>query len=313
MAYASRRKVAYRKKASRSTRRYSSRFAPRRSSAKKRTYRKKTSMSKRRILNTTSTKKRNGMLSWSNTTGSGAVQTTGLGSLNAIGGTGNNIGAITMFCPTAMDLNAAGSHTTTLESRRTATTCYMRGFSEHIRVQTSSGLPWFWRRICFTLKEDFQAALNSDTPTNTYRPYVETSNGLERLWLNQTINAMPNTIADQQNVIFKGVAGVDWNDLIVAPVDTRRVTLKSDVTRTIRSGNAAGTVREFKLWHPMNKNLVYDDDENGVSENSLYFSVASKAGMGDYFIYDIFLPGLGSTTTDIINVTANSTLYWHEK
>lgn len=285
----------------------------RRSGGKKRTYRKNPSMSKRRILNTTSTKKRNGMLSWSNTTGTGAVQTTGLGSLNAIGGTGNNIGAITMFCPTAMDLNASGSHTVTLESRRTATTCYMRGFSEHIRVQTSSGLPWFWRRICFTLKEDFQAAVGNDTPTNTYRPYVETSNGLERLWLNQTINAMPNTIADQQNVIFKGVAGVDWNDLIVAPVDTRRVSLKSDVTRTIKSGNQAGTVREFKLWHPMNKNLVYDDDENGVSENSLYFSVASKPGMGDYFIYDIFLPGLGSSATDIINVTANSTLYWHEK
>lgn len=283
----------------------------RRSGGRKRTYRKKASP--KRILNISSRKKRNGMLSWSNTTPLGAVQTTGLGSLNAIGGTGNNIGAITLFSPTCMDLASAGSHTVGLESRRTSTTCYMRGFSEHIRVQTSSGLPWFWRRICFTFKNSFAAAYPGDTPTNTFRPYVETSNGLERLWLNQTINAMPNTIAGQQGLIFKGVAGVDWNDIIVAPVDTRRITLKSDVTRTIKSGNQAGTVKEYKLWHPMNKNIVYDDDEDGVTEDTTYFSVASKAGMGDYFIYDIFLPGLGSSTTDIINVTANSTLYWHEK
>lgn len=253
------------------------------------------------------------MLSWSNTTGTGATQTTGVGSLNAIGGTGNNIGAITLFCPTAMDLASAGSHTVGLESRRTATTCFMRGFSEHVRVQTSSGLPWFWRRICFTLKNSFTVSVGSDTPTNTYRPYVETSNGLERLWLNQTINAMPQTIAYQQNVLFKGVAGVDWNDIIVAPIDTRRITLKSDVTRTIKSGNSAGTVREYKLWHPMNKNIIYDDDEDGVTEDTTYYSTTSKQGMGDYFIYDIFLPGLGSSATDIINVSANSTLYWHER
>lgn len=253
------------------------------------------------------------MLSWSNTTPSGAVQTTGVGALNAIGGTGNNIGAITLFCPTAMDLANAGSHTVGLESRRTATTCYMRGFSEHVRIQTSSGLPWFWRRICFTMKNAFQSSVASDTPTNTYRPFVETSNGLERLWLNQTINAMPNTIAGQQSAIFKGAAGVDWNDLIVAPLDTRTIAVKYDVTRTIKSGNASGTVKEYKLWHKMNKNLVYLDDEDGVTEDTGYFSTPSRAGMGDYFVYDIFLPGLGSTSTDIINVTANSTLYWHER
>lgn len=201
MAYASRRKVAYRKKASRSTRRYSSRFASRRSGVKKRTYRKKTSLPRRKILNLTSVKKRNGMLSWSNTNQNGATQTTGVGSLFAIGGT-NNIGAICIFSPTCMDLNASGAHTIGLESRRTATSCYMRGFSEHIRIQTSTGIPWFWRRICFTVKNELNTPYPGDTPVYTYRPYVETSNGLERLWLNQTINAMPSTIAGQQGVIL---------------------------------------------------------------------------------------------------------------
>lgn len=253
------------------------------------------------------------MLSWSNTTSSGATQTTGVGSLNAIGGTGNNIGAITCFSPTMMDLSNSGSHTIGLESRRTATTCFMKGFRENIRIQTSSGLPWFWRRICFTSRNTFLTNYPADTPTNTYRPYVETSNGLERLWLNQTINAMPATIAGQQDILFKGKAGVDWNDLITAPLDPRFITIMYDKTRCIRSGNASGTVKEVKLWHGMNKNLVYGDDEDGLVEDSNYYSVPGKAGMGDYFIYDIFLPGLGSTPGDIINVNANSTMYWHEK
>lgn len=255
------------------------------------------------------------MLSWSNTNPAGATQTTGVGSLNAIGGTGNNIGSITLFSPTCMDLNASAPHTISLQSRRTATTCFIRGFSEHIRLQTSSGIPWFWRRIVFFSKDElaFPGTSASDTPVNTYRPYVETSNGLERLWLNQTINSMPNTIALQQGVLFRGSAGTDWNDIITAPVDTTRVTLKYDKTRTIKSGNAAGTVREFKVWHPVNKNVVYDDDEQGVSESSSYYSVTSKAGMGDMYVYDIFLPGLGSTGSDIINVNSSATLYWHER
>lgn len=270
-------------------------------------------MTKKQVLNTTSRKKRNGMLSWSNTTATGATQTTGVGSLNAIGGTGNNIGAITLFSPTCMDLNNSAVHTIGLESRRTATVCYMRGFRENIRIQTSSGLPWFWRRICFTARNSFLTSFTGDTPTNTFRPYVETSNGLERLWLNQTINAMPNTIAGQQDIIFKGKANVDWNDLISAPTDPRFISVKYDKTRCIRSGNASGTIKEVKLWHSMGKNLVYADDEDGVVQDSNYFSVPGNAGMGDYFIYDIFLPGLGSGAGDIINVNSNATMYWHEK
>lgn len=191
----------------------------------------------------------------------------------------------------------------------------MRGFAENLRIQTSSALPWFHRRICFTIKGNspFNIAQTGDTPINPTLPYVETSAGLERLWLNQTVNSMGDTIAAQQDRLFKGVRLQDWNDLIVAPVDTSRVTLKFDKTWVIKSGNQSGTLTSRKLWHGMNKTIVYDDDESGVAEASSHFSVDSRAGMGDYYVYDIFQPGIGGTATDLISVISNSTMYWHER
>jgi hypothetical protein len=63
----------------------------------------------------------------------------------------------------------------------------------------------------------------------------------------------------------------------------------------------------------MNHNLVYDDDENGDVESSSYNSTTSRAGMGDYYVIDMFQPGAGGSSTDLLQITTNSTLYWHEK
>uniref|UniRef100_A0A8A4XCU4 Capsid protein n=1 Tax=Aegithalos caudatus Genomoviridae sp. TaxID=2814943 RepID=A0A8A4XCU4_9VIRU len=265
-------------------------------------------MTKKRILNTTSRKKRNGMLSWSNTTQSGASRTLAQGPAYI-----NNSGGFFVYSPTCQSLD--GQSVIPNQATRTATTCYMRGLSEHLRIQTSSGVPWFHRRICFTLKgpSPFNQALSTDTPTQAYAPYLDTSNGIERPWLNTQINAMSNTQSNMWSLLYKGVAGKDWDDLIIAPLDTSRLSVKFDKTWTMQSGNTNGVVRERKLWHPMNKNIVYDDDESGDVEVGSYFSVDSKAGMGDYYVVDVFQPGTGATSSDLLQVSASSTLYWHEK
>ncbi|UOK20974.1 capsid protein [Chifec genomovirus UA13_109] len=295
------------------SKRRKSRSKSRRSYAKKRTYRKRP-MTKRAILNVTSRKKRNGMLSWSNTNAStGASATIGVGSASVTG----NVTGLFMFCPTAMNLNQG----TTMPNyainipERTASQCYMRGFAENLRIQTNSHLAWFHRRICFTYRGlgPLNSINNADTPTQTYAPYIDTTNGMERIWLNMLVNNMQATVSAQWSNIFKGTANQDWNDAVVAPVDTARVDLKFDKTWLIKSGNESGTIVERKLWHPMNKTLVYDDDETGESMVSSYYSVDSRQGMGDYYVYDIFQAGLGGSTSDLINISSNSTLYWHEK
>jgi hypothetical protein len=266
-------------------------------------------MSKRRILNISSRKKRNGMLSWSNTTNTGTNQIVQVGN-----GYVNNAGAFFVWCPTAQQLDV--NSTVQNIASRSATTCYMKGLSEHVRIQTSSGVPWFHRRICFTSRGDtpFNSQDTADTSAfQRFIPYSDTSNGIERLFFNTQANVMPVTQAAMWAVLFKGQNGKDWNDLITAPVDNSRVTLKFDKTWTMQSGNANGLVRERKLWHPMNKNLVYDDDENGDVEGTSYFSTEAKAGMGDYYVIDIIQPGTGAMATDFLQINSNSTLYWHEK
>lgn len=224
---------------------------------------------------------------------------------------------VCIFMPTAMDLDTnTGGNTVANQAIRTATTCYIKGFAEKLRIQTSSQLPWFWRRIVFRAKNSqFYAYSTADTPISTIGPaYVEvTTSGMQRLWMNQTINGANQTLANIEGVLFKGAFTVDWDDRLTAQIDTRRVDLMSDRTTTIRSGNAAGGLKSVKHYIPYNHNLVYDDDETGKEEVSRYNSVNDKQGNGDLLIYDIFQPGAGATTADLLQVVGTASLYWHEK
>lgn len=288
----------------------------RRSYGKKRTYRKKASrgMSKKRILNLTSRKKRDTMLPVSQASSSATPSTGAIAVTNAPG----NGGTVTIFpwiC-TARDNSTAvnGGETATIfdASSRTATTCYMRGLKESIEIQTSSGVPWQWRRVCFTTKDP---GATLATGGGGISGFFENSNGFQRLVYNVTSGTTADALAltTLRNILFKGSLGIDWIDYFTAPLDTARVTVKFDKTRTISSGNTSGCIRKYPVWHAMNHNLVYDDDELGSVEGANYFSVASKAGMGDFYVVDFFQPGKGSTSTDQLSFEPQATLYWHEK
>ena len=314
MAYLRKRRYSRRKSGSykaRKTTRYSGRRSV--STGRTRRYTRKPRMSKKTILNVTSRKKQDNMLSFSNTDGAGASKTVGAGSFFANGSTGY---AMSVYCPTARSFITAGSTGSIVDvADRNAMTCYMRGYAENLRIQTSSPLPWLWRRICFTTKGGtFQNSAQGDTaPVQTVLPYSDTSIGMARKWFNLQVNNTPLTVAAYNGVIFKGAFSYDWNDVITAKVDPSRITVKSDVTRRITTGNNSGHFSERKLWYPMNKNLVYDDDEQGAAEIPAYTSTPSKAGMGDYYIVDYLVPGVGGTSSDVINLNCTATLYWHEK
>lgn len=278
--------------------------------------------SKKRILNITSRKKRDTMLTWSNTTTTGALQTTG-----PVAGpayvTGQNPYTAFIWAATARTIvqSGGGSATVVQEAMRTSATCYMRGLSEHIRIQTNSPAPWIWRRICFKVKDTrFILPSVGDTATGpqTFQPYYKNAvAGTTRFFFQMSGNNGTNVTLDSYNnvldVLFKGSQGIDFSDFTLAHVDTRRVDLAYDKTIRIASGNNSGVLREYKRWHPMNKNLVYGDDEQGEIEISTNFSVRDKRGMGDYIVIDFFAPGLGATDSDKLAISSNASLYWHEK
>lgn len=317
MAYA--RSRSYRSRARRPTRTFKRGgvYKPRRRSytGRKRTYRKKTSMSKR-ILNASSVKKRDGMLPLSNTL---AAQTTYAAGGQTING-GTSIEACFIFSPTMRRLSNQSQQST---AARTATSCYQVGYSEQVEFQIPDNLPWQWRRVCFTFKglpaylispDSTYGGINGGggtggTPTNNWT-YYSGSDAVSRV-----INQIPNGAQRVQlyQVMFKGVQAVDWIDPLTAPLDTTRITVKSDRTLTLTSGNDGGVIRKHNKWYPMRKNLVFDDDENGSSMIQSPFSVNSKPGMGDYIIVDIFRPRTGSTNTNSLIFAPQGTMYWHER
>lgn len=221
-----------------------------------------------------------------------------------------NTGATFLWAATARDFTAGTNQgvNVSLQSARTATTCYMRGLKEQIEIQTSTGLPWQWRRICFTSKG---GTFNG----NGVNLELETSSGEQRLLYNlnsgsTTDNALLNVI---RQVVFRGVYGIDWTTPLNAAVDPTRVTLKYDKTIMVSSGNASGKLKLCKMWHPMNSNLVYDDDESGAVMTTAKYSTDARVGMGDYYVLDFIVGGIGGTTSDSMSFSPSSTLYWHEK
>lgn len=286
----------------------------RRSYAQKRVYRKRGgAMSQKRILNLTSRKKKDTMLNYTNITSS-AQQGSGTYAVQpAIIVGGQNQNTTTAFpivwCATGRDLTTDSSNTQGVvadAATRTATTCYMRGLSEKIEIQVTDGLPWQWRRICFTYKGFNNAAPNS----SGFSLVNETTNGYVRL-----LNMLPSAtyINTVEGLMFRGSKSVDWTDPMTAPLDPTRITVKYDKTITIASGNEQGCIRKFNRWHGMNKNLVYADDENAGTLNEQFYSTQSKAGMGDYIVVDYFQARKGATSSQQLSFGTTATLYWHEK
>jgi len=266
--------------------------------------------SRRRILDVSSRKKRDTLRQWTNTTTAGLSRSI-TPSPTYTNGTN---GGFYIWCPTARDLNdnTGAANTITSEMQRTATTCFMRGLSERIDIQSSSAVPWKWRRICFTLKDPSVFASGTGATMN-YPGYIESSDGYTRAWVNAFVNNDAATLVNFQGLLFQGRANVDWDELMMAKVDSRRVDLKFDKTRLIQSGNDTGVFKKYPHWHSMNKNLVYDDDENGDTMQSSNFSVTDKRGMGDYIIVDIFQAHGTATATDILRIQSETTMYWREK
>lgn len=207
---------------------------------------------------------------------------------------------LSVWCATARDTGGNAN----LMSERHNKTVFMRGLKENITFSTNSARSWRWRRICFTTKGLYQSH------DNTVDSVEASPIGWARLIANHNTSALGSII---RMILFKGTQDRDWQSIFDAKVDTTRVTLKYDRTTILNSGNDVGRYFTRKLWHPMNKNLTYDSDENGEEITPSRYSVQSKEGMGDYYVVDIIQAGSGATASDQIVFNPQATLYWHEK
>lgn len=189
----------------------------------------------------------------------------------------------------------------------------MRGVKENIRLELQTNHAYLWRRICFTF---VGSELITDLTDGTqYALWQETTAGFVRAVTQLLPSIAPtltlwNQLAD---VLFKGQVNQDWTELITAPLDNSRVVPRYDKTVRLTTGNDVGKMLDVKRWHPMNHNLVYNDDEAGGTKITPYLSVNTRRSMGDYYIIDIFDTGTTGDGADTLTYTPEATLYWHER
>lgn len=254
----------------------------------------------------TSTKKKDSMAPFTNATNDGKAGGTTYSNQPAV-----LVGATTYIFPwiatarTAVQYNGNPGDKQN-QATRTSNVCFMRGLKERIQVQTNDGTPWQWRRICFTMKG--YRLINNDQ--GGFRLAINTTSGIARVVNSWAGTAIGSALVD---LIFDGKNGQDWTSPFAAKVDRDLISVKYDKTRIIQSGNANGVMRNYNIWHAMNHNLNYADEEAGDTETYSQFSVEGKQGMGDYYVIDIIAAGSASTSANQMTFDPRSTLYWHEK
>jgi len=278
------------------------------------------------VLNTTSRKKRDNMLSVSNTTPLGAPQSepnSGTGRVHIRGGdpgpTTQN-GAIFVWSPTMRPIN----DNTMSDNVRASRDVYHKGFREIFKVETNSAAAFMWRRIVVESKEpapyEYEGG-GMDQPPHAFVPWYTGPSGVARLWYNQygnkaagVDNKMDDILEQWYSYLFEGTRNNDWAETMIAKVDLDRWKLRFDRTFKLISNNQEGLVRKMKFYHPFESTMYYDHDESGSGTgNQSVVCSQSKKGMGNVYIIDIIEGAFSSDDTDVLRLTPESCAYWHEK
>lgn len=214
---------------------------------------------------------------------------------------GGNVNYTILFCLSARDKESQLANNTA-SSVRESDVIFARGYKERMFARTDTAVAWYWRRIVFSCKGiSFGADSLEISP-----------NGWTRAMVDYSGTAATTARNALESILFKGTAGNDWLTPSTAKVDTTRVTLHSDRTRILTSGNQNGRYFNLSQWIPLNKNIVYSNDENGEDETTDTHSTSGKPGMGDVYIYDFITCSSGSTNDHMI-IEPEGTFYWHEK
>nr|WCD56368.1 MAG: capsid protein [Genomoviridae sp.] len=232
----SRRKSAYRPRSAKS------RYGRKRTGfTRRRVSRRVRPMSTRVLLNKTSQKKRDNMLSYTNTTAADPFSTTytGTGAVMRfpVGQTNPGSEFFYVWNATARPAETSeGQRGSKIDvSLRTSESIYAKGLRERITLETNNSAPWEWRRVCFTSKDDFG---QTDPDTATF--FRQTSSGMVRM-----VSALSTGIY-LQSELFEGERNQDWLSVFTAPLSRKNFSIKYDKTRIIRSTNNSGTIREYK-------------------------------------------------------------------
>lgn len=190
---------------------------------------------------------------------------------------------------------------------------YMRGIKDRIMVSATFSL--IHRRVCFWSHRRIDDA----------RPYVFDNPDVidaPQYQRRPLAPIYPTLDSEIFEYLFKGTVGFDYseNSRWDTPLDNKRVKVVYDKQYTITPNYAAPEGAQFgktmtrKLWHPINRKILYDDDEEGADVNGSGWSAQTPDSLGNYYVLDIFSTGqyIEGSTDQVGTYMPESTSYWHE-
>lgn len=259
-------------------------------------------MSTRRVLNITSRKKVDSML----------PIVVGEDNNTTVGAFTSSQPLLSLFIPNARNTRTFISN----PAVRNTSDIFAVGYKEKVHLTVNGGGTLMWRRIVFYLKgQDLRNAMDSSNagniPGQLFNQTVE--GGCRRVI--GPLQGVTNAQNELQSYVFRGQEDLDWSNQFTAPLDTRRITVKSDRTRTIRPGNDTGASRLFNLWYPIRRTISYEDDLESDVVGDVPFSTAGLRGIGDIYVMDIMGIVNGGDESPVTTYTFSpeGSFYWHEK
>lgn len=203
-------------------------------------------------------------------------------------------GNVTLFgwCPTYRTI----APNLTAYNRRNRTVTYYRGFKENVELYLQTGSPVQWRRI--VVGSNLNVVNTSSYSTADPQFYGRTQ------------TPQQSSYYAFLEVIMQGASGTDWNNAMSAKLDAKRVTIYYDKTRTISPQTASGKLCKFKMWHSINKQLTYDDEEVGGGITTSGWA-ANEPPNHNVYVMDLFASV--NPTTNQMSFATQATSYWHER
>lgn len=278
-SYVSKR-VGYRSRATRFRKRYSRRPA----------------VSRRRILNVSSRKKDDTMLTGTGGAGNGVpVQQV---DINA------SLGPLYLAACMTYMVRAPGAE----DHVRRDQSVFFVGWRDYYRLYVGGGAGWSWRRVVFMSKDRFP---DTELPANLTNGYMR------RLVLdNVPTSPLPFSLIE---TIFSGTRNIDWTDVITAPLDKSRITVMSDRVMRLNPGNDSGKEITSKRWTPVRRTIEYDDEEHGSevkpptqTDPGRPWASQNSHSAGNVYVID-FIDTMATSAEETLTVRVESKRYWHER
>lgn len=174
--------------------------------------------------------------------------------------------------------------------------------------------PMLWRRIVLWTYDQWYSAVpyRVAEPNDPNEEYY-----LRRLDKKELFGAQ--TQVRQQ--LFRGTSGIDYTNSALHNARVDRIKNRVVYDKTINvtpnydaSTDEFGKIIERTQWHPCNKTIIYEDQEEGSSKIGSGWSSIVRKSAGNMMIVDIMTTGDGGTGTDQCGtVGMHGTYYWHER